>query len=614
MVSRAYVLIVILVFAIAAPATAEERFALLIGNANYAREVGPLKNPVNDVNLIAAALAGVGFKPENIRTVPNADRRTILAEVDRYADRLASAGSDAIGFFYYSGHGAANGRDRLNYLIPVDAKALDATVWYDAVKLDDVIAKLSTIASNAAHFVIFDACRNLLNMPTRGAKGFVPVRERRGMLIAFSTDPGETASDAGEGSGPYAKALAQELVKPGLDHVNLFKNVQERVFRETGAQLPWTRDGVVGRITLQQGEPPARVEASAGGVAQSPRGPVSEAGEAWRIAHNSNSCPIVASVARRFPDTFWADLARQRLAELKCTDERQVASAAPIERSPAACSGIRTEVAGKGIVCLDPADPAKREFQDCAGGFCGPQMVVVPAGSFMMGSPDSEEGRSSNEGPQRRVTIAKPIAVGKFEVTFAEWDACVSDRGCSHEPEDEGWGRGKRPVINVSWDDAKEYVAWLSQKTGQPYRLLTEAEWEYAARAGTTTPFHFGATISTDQSNYDGNYTYGSGRTGTYRQKTIEVGSLKRPNAFGVHDMHGNVWEWVEDCYADSYAKAPTDGSRAPDTNGCSRVLRGGSWYINPLVLRSASRVRTRPVNRSGSFGFRLARTLNPSP
>ena len=143
-------------------------------------------------------------------------------------------------------------------------------------------------------------------------------------------------------------------------------------------------------------------------------------------------------------------------------------------------------------------------------------MVVVPAGSYEMGSPAWEEGRYDNEGPQHWVEIAEPFAVGVYEVTFREWDECHRNGGCSHNPDDQGWGRGSRPVINVSWEDAQEYVRWLSDRTGERYRLLSESEWEYVARAGTTTPFHFGETISPEQANYDGNYTYGSCCTGIY--------------------------------------------------------------------------------------------------
>jgi formylglycine-generating enzyme required for sulfatase activity len=207
--------------------------------------------------------------------------------------------------------------------------------------------------------------------------------------------------------------------------------------------------------------------------------------------------------------------------------------------------------------------------------------------------------------------IAKPFAVGKFEATFAEWDACVAAGGCQHKPNDEGWGKGRRPVINVSWDDAKEYVAWMAKRTGRQYRLLAEAEWECAARAGTTASFSTGRTITQDQANFDGRYSYGGSAKGQYRQKTVEVGSFK-PNAFGLHDMHGNVWEWVEDCYHDSYQGAPTDGSAWTSGDCSRRVVRGGSWSSYPGFVRAAIRVRHSSDNRSSGQGFRLARTLNP--
>ena len=258
----------------------------------------------------------------------------------------------------------------------------------------------------------------------------------------------------------------------------------------------------------------------------------------------------------------------------------------------------------------DPGGPG-RVIRDCPA--C-PEMVALPAGEFMMGSPESEKGRNKDEGPQRKVTIARPFAVGKFEVTFAQWDACVAEGGCTHKPGDESWGRGRRPVINVSWDDAKQFVAWLAKRTGKPYRLLTEAEWEYAARAVTKAsdphaPFSTGATINYKQANYDANFTYNKGPQGLYRQKTLDVGSLPR-NAFGLHDMHGNVWEWVEDCYRDSYRGAPTDGSAVTSGDCSLRILRGGSWNYYPQLLRSAYRYATAGGIRVENVGFRVARAL----
>ena len=235
--------------------------------------------------------------------------------------------------------------------------------------------------------------------------------------------------------------------------------------------------------------------------------------------------------------------------------------------------------------------PKGRVFRDCAE--C-PEMIVVPTGSFNMGSPSSEERHSGDEGPVHHVTIAMPFAAGKYEVTFAEWDACVAAGSCNgYRPSDEGWGRGQRPAINISWDGAKDYVAWLSRRTGENYRLLSEAEWEYVARGGTQTPFHTGRTISTDQANYNGNLPYGYGGTGFYRKETMPVGSFPA-NSFGLHDVHGNVWEWVEDCWNETYLGAPSDGS-AWEQGHCSlRVLRGGSWLSNRWLVRSADRLQDR--------------------
>jgi formylglycine-generating enzyme required for sulfatase activity len=235
-------------------------------------------------------------------------------------------------------------------------------------------------------------------------------------------------------------------------------------------------------------------------------------------------------------------------------------------------------------------------------------MVVVPAGSFMMGSPADEAERTTDEGPQRSVTIGQPFAVGKFEVTFAEWDACTAV-GCNDKPSAD-WGRGRQPVVRVSWNDTRDYIAWISRKTGKTYRLLTEAEWEFAARAGTTTPFPTGRTITTDQANFDGNYTYGGSAKGQRRRKTVEVGSFP-PNAFGLHDLHGNVWEWVQDCY-NGYAGAPTNGSAVTSADCARRVLRGGSWYLEPGLLRSASRNAGTPDGSNIDIGFRLARMISP--
>ena len=309
----------------------------------------------------------------------------------------------------------------------------------------------------------------------------------------------------------------------------------------------------------------------------------------------------------------------RKQAALKADDDRK--------RAAAEAKRIADEEAARRDPALSVSPGSGQSFHDrLANGqpcpMC-PEMVVAPAGHFTMGSSPAEitalkkeynNAWYASEGPQRRVSIARPFAVGRYAVTFAEWDACVADGSCNgHKPGDQGWGRGKRPVINVNWDDAKAYASWLSRKTGKTYRLLSEAEREYAARAGTTTAFWWGSSISTRQANYDGNYTLAGSAKGEYRQQTLPVDGFE-PNPWGLYQVHGNVYDWTEDCWHENYESAPTDGSAW--TTACSdagpRVVRGGSWYGLPQVLRAANRVGYSAGSRGNSLGFRLARTLNP--
>jgi formylglycine-generating enzyme required for sulfatase activity len=244
----------------------------------------------------------------------------------------------------------------------------------------------------------------------------------------------------------------------------------------------------------------------------------------------------------------------------------------------------------------------KDSFRECAND-C-PEMVVVPAGKFIMGSSPEEKDRDDSEGTQHEVTIVRPFAVSKFEVTFDDWDACVAYGDCPHVS-DSSWGRGRRPVINVTWDDAQHYVAWLSRMTGGIYRLLSEAEWEYAARARTQTAYPWGDEIGTNNANCNG-----CGSQWDNKQ-TAPSGSFAA-NAFGLYDMPGNAWEWVEDCFHPSYSGAPEDGSAWTGGDCTRRILRGASWYIRPDSLRSAHRGWLSADYRNNDDGFRVARTLTP--
>jgi formylglycine-generating enzyme required for sulfatase activity len=257
-----------------------------------------------------------------------------------------------------------------------------------------------------------------------------------------------------------------------------------------------------------------------------------------------------------------------------------------------------------------PADAAERVsfgryFRDCVA--C-PDMAELEAGSFTLGAPPTETGASAEEGPPTPVTIARRIGMAVKETTFEEWNACVADGGCAHRPYDNGWGRGKRPVINISWSDAQDYVAWLSNKTGARYRLPTEAEWEYAARAGSATPFAFGAAITASQANFNASLPYGAA-AGLFRRMTTPTGNFA-PNAFGLYDMHGNVWEWTADCWRVDHTGLGADGT-AFGGDCTARIIKGGAWNTGGVRLRAADREGSPLGARRADIGFRVVRDFN---
>ncbi|GCL37714.1 hypothetical protein SR1949_28250 [Sphaerospermopsis reniformis] len=237
------------------------------------------------------------------------------------------------------------------------------------------------------------------------------------------------------------------------------------------------------------------------------------------------------------------------------------------------------------------------------------EMVLIPGGTFIMGSPENEEGSGSSERPQHEVTI-KPFSMGKYPITQAQWQAVAQLPQVNKElkPDPSRFKGANCPVESVSWHDVVEFCARLSNYTKRPYRLPSEAEWEYACRAGTTTPFHFGETITTDLANYYGKYTYGNGVKGVYREETTEVGSFQVANEFGLYDMHGNVWEWCEDDWHNNYENAPADGSAwvRDKSNNNEKVLRGGSWFDLPAACRSVRRYYVDAGFVGSSYGFRV--------
>ena len=254
-----------------------------------------------------------------------------------------------------------------------------------------------------------------------------------------------------------------------------------------------------------------------------------------------------------------------------------------------------------GFLMAAPANAGQAQepgdtFRDCVA--C-PEMVVLPAGAFVMGT----DGRHEYERPAHRVTLDRAFAMGKFELTFEEWGACFDDGGCGRMPDDHKWGRGRRPVINITWNDTKTYVEWLGAKTGKTYRLPTEAEWEYAAHAGTTSEFSWGDEVGKNLANCRDCGSKWS------QKESAPVGSFA-PNPFGLHDMHGNIWEWVEDCWTPSHQGAPADGRARLDGDCRNRVMRGGSWYYFSKNARSTWRFKNDARVKSYGIGMRVVREL----
>lgn len=551
----------------ASPGHAERRVGLVIGNSAYTN-VPVLPNPRNDAADLAASLQRLGFSVTTIADAGGESMRRALRDFGRAAQEADMA------VVYFAGHGMEVGGE--NWLIPVDAEIkTDIDIDNEAIGLRTVMLAVSN--ARELGLVILDACRNnpfavRMQRSTRTRsvdRGFARVEPGDNMLVAYASRDGTTARDGNGRNSPFTASLLQHIETPGLEINFLFRNVRDDVRTSTrGEQQPFVY-GSLSKEAIYLKRPAIGVAAAAPSPAAQPQDappPVKQ-----QVAAVASPTKPVSPCG----DAIVASVSLRAAGPLSVSEE---------------CS-------------LHPKDLFK-ECKDC------PQMVVVPAGSFIMGSPPTEKERSSDEGPQHRVEISQPFAVGQFAVTFEEWDACVAHGGCNgYRPGDNGWGRGRRPVINVSWNDAKAYVGWLSRKTGKSYRLLSEAEREYVARAGTNTPFWWGASITPDQANYRGSSTYGGGRKGEYRQRTLAVDSFAA-NPWSLYQVHGNVWEWVEDCFRDGYAGLPTDGA-AMTAGGCDlRVIRGGSWYVLPQYLRAAGRYKNTPDHRINDYGLRVARTL----
>ncbi len=494
-----------------------ERIALVIGNSNY--RDAPLANPIQDARVMKEALEKVGFQ---VNLLIDEDQKTIKRAIQQLGQDLRAASKDAIGFFYFAGHGIqSNG---VNYLIPLNAEiTTEADLEIEAVDANWVLRYMEQ-AGNSINFLVLDACRNNpLERSFRSAtRGLARMRAPTGSVIVYATRPGDVALDDSD----FAGALAEEIQKPGVATEEMLRNVGAKVYETTrGRQQPYVESSLI--VPFYFAGPP----------------------------EETTTRPAEPEIDYRVGMTF-------------------------------------------------------RDCPNCL------EMVVLPAGRFTMGAAPDEQGATGWEQPTRIVTLSEKIAMSKYEVTWDHWDRCVADGFCRRIANGPVRDQAAHPVSTVRWRDItgqgaqyRGFLEWLNAALeDKPYRLPSEAEWEYAARAGAQSRFAWGdedPVCLTDAAN-------GAAFSACQHSRPIEVGRFQ-PNGFGLYDMHGNVEEWVQDCWHPSYRGAPRNGSAWMGASGgeCSRaVVRGGAWNHTPALLRSADRNWAERGAAYDSLGFRVVRDL----
>ena len=518
-----------------------QRIALVIGNANYPDADRPLSVAVRDARAIAEELRRSGFE---VDLKENLTKEAMRSAIDAFTNKIRP---DAAALIYFSGLGIQVSRQ--NYLLPVNAQIWsEGDIARDGTSIESVLAEMHRRGARVKIVILDGSNRNPFERRfRRTSMGLATIEAPPGTLAISSTAPNKIINDTSNENSLFVSELIKEIRSPNLAAEEVFNHTRLGVaLASKDDQVPWVSSTLV---------------------------------EDFSFSRNSRT-PGNSSTARSTPPVPPAPRPQtspqpsRPLPPLPSPSSPSVSSSPP---PPPSSSGSN---AGESI----------RDCTDCG------EMVVVPAGDFDMGSNENDF-----EKPIHRVSIRR-FAIGRYEVTFREWDLCVSAGACSYRPDDRGWGRGDRPVIDVSWNDAKTYAAWLSQKTGQKYRLPSEAEWEYAARGGKNSVFWWGDRSERGRANCR---DCDSGRA----VQSTAVGSYS-PNPFGLFDTAGNAAEWIEDCWNDDYRGAPSNG--APRTNGqCQqRVLRGGSFASQSTYLRSAARFRYDIDVRYYTNGFRLVREI----
>jgi formylglycine-generating enzyme required for sulfatase activity len=542
------------------------RVALVIGNSSYPDASTPLPTTTTDARTLADELRQLQFE---VDLKLNVGKEDMQRAIDAFLGKIKN-GTNAL--LYFSGFGLQV--DRQNYLIPVNAQIwTEADVRRDGIKLDDLLDSMQRRGAKIKIIIIDAARRNPFERRFRvSAAGLAPLGAPDGTLALFSVAPGAVIrdGDTANANSVLVTELVKELLSPNQTAEQAFNRTRIGVSRASNNEIvPWVSSSLLEDFYFRPGgaQPQTAAEPPPPPAAMTPPPPMTK-------PPPMTQPPPVASPAPTYSPTPPPSPAPS------VASPRQPAPSNP---PPA------PQPSGAPPSHIEPGQ-AFRDCSDC------PDMVAIAAGSFTMGA------HTDFAAPAHRVTIGKDFAIGRYEITFDEWDRCVSEGGCKTRPDDRGWGRGRRPIINVSWLDAEAFVTWLSQKTGHKYRLPSEAEWEYAARGGTTSNYWWGGEIGSGHANCQ---SCGTGQS----KATLPVGSFA-PNGFGLYDTAGNVAEWVEDCWHDDYRGAPTDGSVWNQPQCQLRVLRGGAYDSDATYVGSASRFRYDYDVPYSANGFRVVREM----
>jgi formylglycine-generating enzyme required for sulfatase activity len=627
-------------------ADASDRIALVIGNAD--NSLRPLPNALNDARAMAQALRAAGF---DVTVVLNADDSEMNAQLERFLLRQKQG---SVSLLYFSGH--ARMEDGETVLLP--AAASDGHTATEQHKRGMRLQNVLRRTAGARQIILLDTC--LTASPQVSGNSWKPLFLPTDSLVAHAAQPGSGAGDTAT-HGIFTARLLKSMSFPQRSIEALLAETARDVATITkGRQRPWIASSLAAPLDFNDNAAALGVlrfladSASDTIVAYDTRGVLpkdtNEQYELtfWESIKDSNHISDYEAYLQTYPKGRFAGLAKARIDRLrasapkeapkeaareaakeapretpKAVPSRPPAKAAepprvaqPKESPPAAPAASPSSPASAGTTATPPAaspapsaqsapsatqDPSPKraaaagEIKDCPT--C-PDMITLPAGGFTMGSNTGDP----SEKPEHRVTIAAPFAIGKFEVTMEQWNACVDTGGCTKVTTDANRPKNV-PVRDVSWEDAQQYVKWLTKVTGKPYRLPTEAEWEYAARGGTATKFWWGEQMRKGTANCkDCGEPW-------QQEAPVPAGSFA-PNPFGLHDVNGSVWEWVNDCWHNNFKGAPGDGKSWEDANCRVRVIRGGSWRENASYMPSSTRFKYDANVRHSQNGFRVVREM----